>query len=252
MHNSHEALVKKQFDDRAQAYLHSSVHAQGADLQRLSEWLSDDASATLLDVGCGAGHASFIAAGKVAQVTAYDLSEKMLKVVNAAAKERGLANLATACGPAEKLPFDTASFDIVISRYSAHHWHDVGLALREIKRVLKPGGRFILMDTVSPGQPALDIWLQTVEMLRDPSHVRDYSQGEWLRMINDSGLIVNRLAMDRLDLEFTSWIERMQTPDDLMTAIRTLQHKASESVKQHFDLQPDGSFSSDTLMLQAG
>lgn len=252
MQNSHETLVKEQFGDRAQAYLHSNVHAQGADLQRLAEWLGEDASATLLDIGCGAGHASFVAASKVAQVTAYDLSEKMLHVVSEAAKQRGLTNLATVHGPAEKLPFTDAGFDVVISRYSAHHWHDVSMALREIKRVLKPGGKFILMDTVSPGQPALDVWLQTVEMLRDPSHVRDYSQGEWLQKINDSGLIVNRLVMDRLDLDFVSWIERMHTPDELTQAIRVLQHKASESVKQHFAIQPDGSFSTDTLMLQAG
>ncbi|WP_380182788.1 class I SAM-dependent methyltransferase [Kalamiella sp. sgz302252] len=251
MKNSHEALVESQFGDRAQAYLSSSVHAQGTDLQRLTEWLSDDAQASLLDVGCGAGHASFIAAGQVAQVTAYDLSEKMLQVVREAAKERGLTNLHTAHGPAEALPFTDASFDVVISRYSAHHWHDVGLALREIKRVLKPGGKFILMDIVSPGQPALDVWLQTVEMLRDPSHVRDYSQGEWLKMVNESGLIVDRLAVDRLDLEFTSWIERMQTPETLVGAIRLLQEKASESVKRHYAVQPDGSFSTDTLMFQA-
>lgn len=252
MKNSHEVLVESQFGDRAQAYLSSNVHAQGADLQRLREWLNGDAHARLLDIGCGAGHASFAAADKVAQVTAYDLSEKMLAVVRQAASERGLTNLTTAHGPAEALPFADASFDVAISRYSAHHWHDVGLALREIKRVLKPGGKFILMDMVSPGQPVLDVWLQTVEILRDPSHVRDYSQGEWLSMINQSGLFVDRLVVDRLDLEFRSWIERMQTPQTLAQAIRLLQEKASDSVKEHFAVQPDGSFSADTLMIQAG
>lgn len=58
---------------------------------------------------------------------------------------------------------------MVISRYSAHHWHDVPQALREVQRVLKPGGKFILMDITSPGRPVLDIWLQTIEVLRDPS-----------------------------------------------------------------------------------
>ncbi|MBV4368448.1 class I SAM-dependent methyltransferase [Erwinia phyllosphaerae] len=252
MKNSHEVLVESQFGDQAQAYLDSTVHAQGADLQRLVQWLSDDAQATLLDIGCGAGHASFAAASRVAQVTAYDLSEKMLKVVSEAAAERGLHNLTTAHGPAEALPFAAASFDIVISRYSAHHWHDVGMALREVKRVLKPDGKFILMDIASPGLPILDVWLQTVEMLRDPSHVRDYSQGEWLSMVNESGMAVNRLAVDRLDLEFSSWIERMQTPDELTQAIRLLQAKASDSVKHHYAIQPDGSFSTDTIMFQAG
>ena len=108
-----------------------------------------------------------------------------------------------------------------------------------------------MMDTASPGQPVLDVWLQTVEMLRDPSHVRNYSQGDWLKMANKSGMIVNRLVMDSLDLAFASWIERMQTPQTLTQAILLLQEKASAGVKRHYALQPDGSFSTDTLMFQA-
>lgn len=75
----------------------------------------------------------------------------MLAVVKQAASDKGLTNLSTAQGVAESLPFENESFDIVISRYSAHHWYDVGKALREVKRVLKPGGRAIFMDVVSAG-----------------------------------------------------------------------------------------------------
>ncbi len=251
MNNSHEVLVEKQFGDRADAYLQSHVHAQGADLVRLSEWLSNSRDATVLDIGCGAGHASFTLAGQVAQVTAYDLSEKMLKVVSKAAAARGLNNVVTRQGPAEALPFAAASFDVAISRYSAHHWHDVGMALREVKRVLKPGGKFILMDIAAPGDPVLDIWLQTVEMLRDPSHVKNFSQGEWLRMVNESGMIVKTLVADRLDLDFTAWVERMKTPEAMVIAIRLLQQQVSDRVSTHYAMQDDGSFSTDTLMFVA-
>lgn len=251
MKRDHADVVEEQFGDRAEAYLQSQVHAQGADLQRLTHWLGEERQATLLDLGCGAGHASFVAAAQVAQVTACDLSAKMLQVVEAAAVDRGLTNLQTRQAPAENLPFDAASFDVVISRYSAHHWHDVGQALREVKRVLKPGGKFILMDIASPGHPVLDIWLQTIEMLRDPSHVRNYSQGEWLRMINESGMNAKQLVADRLDLDFASWIERMQTPETLATAIRVLQGNASDEVKAYFNFADDGSFRSDTIMFLA-
>lgn len=249
--NRHEALVETQFGERAQAYLQSSVHAGGADLKRLADWLRDDAAASALDLGCGAGHVSFLAATKVAQVTACDLSDKMLAVVQEAAAARGLNNITTCQGVAEKLPFAEASFDVVISRYSAHHWHDVGLALREIRRVLKPGGKFILMDIASPGQPVRDIWLQTVEMLRDPSHVRNYSQGEWLKMVNESGMSVKEMVSDRLMLEFSSWVERMNTPNVFRQAIRLLQQKVSGEVRDYFAIREDGSFSTDTLMFRA-
>lgn len=248
---THEALVGAQFGGQAQAYLQSSVHAQGKDLERLAVWLSDKPDAVVLDIGCGAGHASFAAAQKAAHITAYDLSENMLAVVRQAALERGLNNIATRQGQAEALPFPAASFDVVISRYSAHHWHDVGMALREVKRVLKPGGEFILMDIASPGQPVRDVWLQTVEMLRDPSHVHNYSQGEWLRLVNESGMTVQEMVAGRQALEFGAWVERMKTPAALVEAIRLLQQTVSDDVKTYFAIQDDGSFTPDTIMFRA-
>lgn len=249
--NSHHDNVEKQFGSQASAYLTSAVHASGRDLQRLAARLADFPQAHLLDLGCGAGHASFVAAQQVAQVTAYDLSSQMLSVVASAAQDKGLSNITTQQGYAEVLPFADASFGVVISRYSAHHWHDVGQALREVKRVLKPGGVFIIMDVMSPGHPLRDIWLQTVEALRDTSHVRNYSSGEWLQMINEAGLISRSLMTDRLPLEFSSWVARMRTPEALCQAIRLYQESASQEVKNYFELDGEGSFTSDTIMAEA-
>lgn len=139
----------------------------------------------------------------------------------------------------------------MISRYSAHHWHDVGLALREVNRVLKAGGVLIMMDVMSPGHPVRDIWLQAVEALRDTSHVRNYSSGEWLSLVNDANMIVDTLLTDRLPLEFSSWVARMRTPAALVEAIRLYQESASAEVKAYFALQEDGSFTSDTIMVEA-
>ncbi len=248
---SHHDNVDRQFGSQASAYLSSAVHAAGRDLERLSARLTAFPGARLLDMGCGAGHASFIAAARVKEVVAYDLSVQMLAVVNDAALTRGITNLTTQQGYAEALPFDDDSFDVVISRYSAHHWHDVGKALREVKRVLKPCGVVIFMDVMSPGHPVLDIWLQTVEALRDTSHVRNYASGEWLSMFNEAGLTTQNLQCDRLNLEFSSWIARMRTPVVLADAIRAYQQSASDEVQRYFELQQDGSFTSDIVMLEA-
>lgn len=202
-------------------------------------------------MGCGAGHATFAAAGKVAQVTAYDLSEPMLDVVAQVAKGRGLSNIVTCQGYAEALPFNDNTFEVIISRYSAHHWHDVGQALREVKRTLKPEGIFIIMDVMSPGHPVQDIWLQTIEALRDTSHVRNYASGEWMTMLNAAGLKTESLMTDRLPLEFSTWVQRMRTPAPLCDAIRRYQDSASTEVRKYFELQDDGSFTSDTLMVMA-
>lgn len=248
---SHHDNVEKQFGSQANAYLTSTVHASGRDLQRLAERLSALPQASVLDMGCGAGHASFAAAHQVKQVVAYDLSAQMLDVVAQAAKEKGLDNIATRQGYAESLPFEDGSFDVVISRYSAHHWHDVGRALREVNRVLKPGGVVIVMDVMSPGHPVRDIWLQTVEALRDTSHVRNYSSGEWLSLMNDANLIADTVLTDRLPLAFSSWVARMRTPQVLIDAVRLYQQSASAEVQAYFALQQDGSFTSDTIMVEA-
>lgn len=248
---SHSNSVERQFGSQAQNYLTSTVHAQGKDLERLSALLAASPDAAVIDLGCGAGHASFTAAQVVKEVVAYDLSSQMLEVVAQAAKQKGLTNIRTQQGVAEALPFADASADIVISRYSAHHWHDVGQALREIRRVLKPGGQVIMMDVVSPGHPLLDVYLQTVEKLRDPSHVRDYAPGEWLSMFTEAGFIVRNVASDRLKLEFSSWIARMRTPDFFAVAIRELQKTLAAEVVRHFELQDDGSFVTDIMMFEA-
>lgn len=200
--------------------------------------------------GLPQGRPTFGAAQNVSAVVAYDLSAHMLDVVAQAAEARQL-KISPPAGYAESLPFADNAFDIVISRYSAHHWHDVGAALREVNRILKHGGRLIVMDVMSPGHPVRDIWLQTVEALRDTSHVRNYASGEWLTLINEANLIVDNLITDKLPLEFSSWVARMRTPEALVDAIRIYQQSASTEVRTYFALQNDGFFTSDIIMVDA-
>ena len=130
---------------------------------------------------------AFAVAPHAASVTAYDLTAQMLAVVEREAEARKLPNITTVQGMAEELPFPDAHFDCVISRYSAHHWHDVTAALREVRRVLKPEGRALMIDTAGGETPLLDTHLQAVEILRDPSHIRNYSTREWLALFREAG-----------------------------------------------------------------
>ncbi|MEG3134646.1 class I SAM-dependent methyltransferase [Rouxiella sp. T17] len=248
---SHAESVSQQFSPNAKNYLTSAVHAQGADLEKLTTLLAAHPDALVVDLGCGAGHASFAAAKKVKKVIAYDLSAEMLAVVAQAAVEKEFDNIETQQGYAESLPFADGSVDVVISRYSAHHWHDVGQALREVRRILKPHGKVIMMDVASPGHPVLDIHLQVVEKLRDTSHVKNYSPGEWAQMFNEAGLRTSALNNGKLALEFSSWIARLNTPAHFVTAIRELQKVSSEEVVQYFAIQQDGTFQADTVFIEA-
>lgn len=243
---SHNAVVTGQFGPQAAAYLTSANHAQGADLEQLAAIARAHPDAQVLDLGCGAGHVSFFTAPFVARVVAYDLSADMLGVVAGEAAKRGFANVETQLGAAEVLPFADASFDLVFSRYSAHHWSDVGAALREMRRVLKPGGRVVICDVVSTGQPLFDTYLQAVEVLRDTSHVRDYAVAEWLTMAAGAGFSLAGFTPRTLDLDFKTWTSRMRTPEPMQVAIRALQQAMADDVRRHFKITDDGSFTLDT------
>ncbi len=250
-HGTHEALVGGQFGVQAAAYLTSAVHAQGPDLAALAEIARAMPRARVLDMGCGGGHASYAVAPHVAEVVAYDLSPEMLAVVGAAAADKGLGNLSIRQGRAEHLPFEDGGFDLVVSRLSAHHWQDVAAGLREAARVLAPGGTFCLIDIVSPGTPLVDTFLQAIELLRDISHVRDYSRGEWEAMIAAAGLSTIATRHNRMQIGFDAWVARMSTPPDRVAAIRALQAAMPAEVAAAFGLGPDGSFGLDNMLFQA-
>ena len=248
---THEALVGEQFGARAAAYLGSAVHAHGADLEALTALVRGQPEVRVLDLGCGAGHVSFAAAPHVGEVVACDLSAEMLDTVARAASERGLGNVRTERGMAEQLPFGDASFDAVLSRYSAHHWRDLDAGLREAARVLRPGGLAGFVDAISPGPPLLDTHLQAVEVLRDPSHVRDYTRAEWEAALARAGLLPGPTTPFRVRMDFVVWVERMRTPPVQVEAIRALQGAASANVAEHFGIGPDGSFDLDVALFQA-
>jgi SAM-dependent methyltransferase len=241
-----EALAVDQFGQQARAYLASEVHSQGSDLAALTALATGQGR--VLDLGCGGGHVAYAAAALAREVVAYDLSAEMLQVVARAAAERGLANVTTQQGPAEHLPFADASFDCVLSRYSAHHWRDFDAGLREAARVTRPGGIAGFVDVVSPGRPVLDTFLQAVEVLRDTSHVRDRSRAEWEDSGARAGFLPGAVTQFRVPLDFSTWIARMRTPQPMVAAIKALQVAMADDVRRHFDVQADGSFTIDVTL----
>ncbi len=248
----HNTKVTEQFGPRAAAYVTSAVHAHGADLEQLAELAQGlPATTRALDLGCGGGHAAFHIAPHVAQVVAYDMSVEMLNAVTRTAADKGLGNIVTRQGAAERLPFPDAAFDLVVSRFSAHHWNDLGAGLREARRVLKPGGQAVFIDAVAPASPLCDTHFQAIELLRDVSHVRDYSHAEWLEALGKAGYIAGIAVPRRLRLDFQSWVARMRTPDLHIGAIRALQAAMPREVADYLELEDDGSFTIDTLTIEA-
>lgn len=234
----HDQSVQAQFGNVADHYRTSIVHAKGADLDTMLNCVVLDGTERLLDAGSGAGHTALAFASRVREVVAYDLTPAMLEQVERLAAERGLTNISTMRGNVEELPFEDGEFDLVVSRYSAHHWTHPERALRELRRVLKLGGWFILSDVVAFSDHTQDTFLQTIELLRDPSHVRDHSVPQWQAMFEDSGFTSEIVLRFDVPLDFNDWVRRMATPPDQVSIIKKLWAGAPAEVQAKFQLQP--------------
>lgn len=241
-----QSSIEQQFGNAAANYRTSAVHASGADLSALVAAAQLSAEMRVLDAGSGAGHATIAVAPHVREAIAYDLTATMLEQVKLLAEERSQANVKTQQGDVHQLPFPDASFDRVVSRYSAHHWDDPQTALNDIARVLRPAGRFVLSDVVASETPRSDSTLQTLEMLRDPSHVRDHSINQWQTMLTGAGFKPSVALRFDVPLHFGNWVARINTPPNLIQALRDLFTGLPDTQRNELglpdDLPPDNDF----------
>lgn len=250
MKSQHD-INRQQYKNNSVSYLNSEAHSQGIEFQKMRDVLQSIPSAQVLDLGCGAGHVSYQVANFAESVIAYDLSDEMVALVDKTAQSKNLHNISVCQGAAEALPFLDQSFDVVISRYSAHHWQDISMAFKEVYRVLKPQGMVIFVDILGCENAVLDTFLQAIELIRDPSHVKNYDLSEWTEFCGKHQFKVLRFDQQSLDLNFKAWVERMQVVPEQIKTILFLQQQANDMVRRFFALQEDGSFTSSVGFLVA-
>ena len=177
-------MTSMDWSDRAQAYVDSDAHREGDDLEQLVAWAAG--ATTALDVATGGGH------------VARRLREAGLEVVT--------------CDPApgmrpdvicraESLPFADGSFDVVACRTAAHHFADVRAATREMARVSRD--RVLIVDTIHMGDA-----IEEAEALRDPSHVRNYTEAEWRGIVGEAGLGIDDVRFFSHTFDFAAWLAR--------------------------------------------
>ncbi|HEX2913676.1 MAG TPA: methyltransferase domain-containing protein [Chloroflexia bacterium] len=236
--------VQASFGPKAHQYTISKGHADTEELQRLVERVKPAKTDTMMDLGTGAGHTALAFAPFVARVVAIDVTPQMLEEVRRNAAARGIQNIVTKQGAAEALPCPDNSFELVSCRLTTHHFADLPLALREMARVLRPGGRLLIVDSIAPEDPELDRQVNQIEVLRDPSHVRNYRTSEWLQLVEEAGLKVVDYYPGVYDegdkMDFDRWTARIGTSPENVEALRQIFNTASAGLREVFNVEVNG------------
>ena len=199
---------QSQFGRLAGAYGASKTHAQAGALASAASMLSDRRYGYAVDIGAGPGFTAFAIADHCDRVIATDVTPEMLEQARSLRSERGAPQTELMLTAAESLPCHDGSLDLITCRTAAHHFLNVDAWLSEVHRALAPGGELILIDTVSPDDAEATAWMHDIEIWRDPSHVRNLAEAEWLDAIERAGLRVAETALSRVDLEYPDWTER--------------------------------------------
>jgi len=188
------------WSQRAEAFRESPTHREGADLDLMVDWCEPGPEVKVLDVATGGGH------------VARRLREEGCTVVTV---DPAPGMKADVVAPADHLPFEDGSFDVVTCRIAAHHFPDVAAAVTEIARV--SNRLLVIEDNLFRGEH-----VEEAERLRDPTHIRCYGEDEWKELVTGAGFEVEQVEHFDRRQSVDAWLDRVDTPADAAARIREL------------------------------
>jgi ubiquinone/menaquinone biosynthesis C-methylase UbiE len=234
--------AREQFDRQAAQYNERWASWSDEALRRMLELANPQPNWRVLDVATGTGFTALAFASQVAEVVGTDISPGMLTEAAKRARSAEIANVRWQEAPAEALPFDNGTFDLVTCRIAPHHFTSVPMFLSEVARVLAPGGVFVLGDTTVPSDdPEAAEWQNAVERERDPSHMRNRSPEEWLGLCILAGFTVTNLdhSVGAITMDLSAWLDTSGCEGERAERVRQLFAEAPASARQQFRIETD-------------
>src|SRR3954452_18285106 len=191
---THQERILDQFTRQATPFSTASPITDANALRMIVAAAAPRPGDTVLDVACGGGIIVCACAPKVRHATGIDMTPAMLDRARQLAAEKGVANVSWDQGDVAALPYADGAFNIVVTRFSMHHFLDPLSVLREMVRVCAPGGRVVVVDMYASEDAAKAAEWNRAEKLRDPSHVRCLTLSEHQANFGKAGLPVPQLA----------------------------------------------------------
>ena len=188
------------WEDRSETYDEDSSFIVGPSVtDDIVGWLGNQFAGTdsVLELACGTGTFSEAVAPLVSDLTATDMSEPMLR--RAGAKLAGHGNVRFLQQDAYRTTFDDEAFDVVFMANLLHIVHEPDLILRECARVVRAGGKVVVVDLTSQGTPILTGirlgWRYLRRWGRPPASNRTLKLGDLIRLIQEAGFVVQEEAL---------------------------------------------------------
>lgn len=208
--DQHNQRVIEQFSNWARRFAELPIHSEADGMARILAAAAVDPASRALDVACGPGIVACALATRAAHVAGVDLTPAMIEQGRLRQRAAGLENIEWRVGDATGLPFEDACFDVVVTRYSFHHIQQPALALAEMKRVCRPGGRIVVVDAAPSAQTQENY--DRMETLRDPSHASALTLDQLRRLGRDIGLAEAFIDGYRLEARIADLSEERDMP----------------------------------------
>jgi SAM-dependent methyltransferase len=231
---------RDQFNKQAALYATSAVHRFGPSLPVLVEMAAPKPADQALDVATGTGNTALALAPLVLRVIGLDVASAMLDQARARAQAEKIENAEFVSGSAEEIPFPDAEFSLVVSRHAPHHFHHLHKFLGEVRRVLKPSGRFVVADQISPSAEIAG-WVDRWERTRDPSHFRQRTVIEWKEMARAAGFSWIQDQAVPYELPFDWWVKQAGCAEKTVHELQEQGGAADEVVRREMGIKFDPS-----------
>lgn len=188
---SHLDTVRERFTATADTFAEGVRRERKDQAERLAECatagLANASEAVAIDVACGPGTYTRPLAARVLRAIGVDLTPAMVEKARAESAREGVENVQFVCADGNELPFEDESVDIVACGYAVHHMLEPVRSIKEMVRVLRPGGRVAIMDCVVASGADAAV-LDPIEIVRDPSHTSTPTLAQFREYFREAGL----------------------------------------------------------------